>query len=377
MNLALFPQLVAEPDLQTTGLLPSQRLEELIATGRVKALADQVQPCSLDLRLGAIAYQVRASFLPNHRTVLEKIQELQIQTLDLSGPARFERGSVYIIPLQEELYLPDDFAAKANPKSSTGRLDVFTRLITDYGNTFEDVPAGYRGKLYAEVVPLTFPIIVQEGARLNQLRIRRKNPRSSDQMLKNLNEDEPLVFAQDESPLNPVIDRGSLRLQVDLQGIGSDIVGYKAKKDTPPIDLSKVNYYDPEDYWEPLYRSKGSSITLDPGDFYILTSKEKVSVPPHMAAEMWPYDISVGEFRVHYAGFFDPGFGWSPDGSIGSHAVLEVRSHSVRSVLEDGQTVIGLQYERLLATPKKLYGKEIGSSYQSQGLTLSKHFKRR
>ncbi len=379
--LALFPEFVEQPAARTTGLLPSDRLEELIAAGHVKAdnpiLPEQIQPSSIDLRLGSLAYRVQASFLPNqYETVSKKLQDLQMGQLDLSRPALLERRSVYIVPLQEELYLSDNFSGKANPKSSTGRLDVFTRLITDYGNSFEDIRAGYRGKLYAEIVPLTFPVIVQEGTRLNQLRIRRGNPLPSDKMLLDLNEQEPLVYSQDELPVEPVIS-GGLKLSVDLQGIGSDIIGYKAKKNTPPIDLSKVNYYETRDFWEPLYRKKHNSIVLEPGDFYILTSKEKVSIPPHMAAEMLPFDPAVGEFRVHYAGFFDPGFGWSAEGSVGSHAVLEVRSHEVPSLLEDGQIVGRLSYEPLLAPPAKLYGRDIGSSYQSQGLTLSKHFKRR
>jgi dCTP deaminase len=376
----LFTYFLEEPVVrETTGLLPSHRLEELIAAGHVKAstpiLADQIQPSSIDLRLGSLAYSVKASFLPNQSTVEKKLRDLQISQIDLSKPTLLQRGSVYIVPLQEELYLPDHFSAKANPKSSTGRLDVFTRLITDYGSSFEDVSVGYRGKLYAEVVPITFPVIVREGTRLNQLRVRRGNPLPSDQMLFDLHKQEPIVYSQNELPVKPIISDG-LRLSVDLQGVGSDIVGYKAKRDTPPIDLAKVNYYETRDFWEPLYRDTHNSIVLQPGDFYILTSKEKVTVPPHMAAEMWPFDPTVGEFRVHYAGFFDPGFGWSPDGSVGSHAVLEVRSHEVPSLLEDGQIVVRLNYERLLASPVKLYGRDIGSSYQSQRLTLSKHFKR-
>jgi dCTP deaminase len=194
-------------------------------------------------------------------------------------------------------------------------------------------------------------------------------------MLSDLHQQEPIVYSQSELPAEPLISDG-LKVSVDLQGVGSDIIGYKARRDTPPVDLAKVNYYPTRDFWEPLYREKHNSIVLRPGDFYILTSKEKVSVPPHMAAEMLPFDPAVGEFRVHYAGFFDPGFGWSPEGSAGSHAVLEVRSHEVPSLLEDGQIVGRLNYERLLTSPAKLYGRDIGSSYQSQGLTLSKHFKR-
>ncbi len=377
--LPLFPDFLPEPAVRTTGLLPSHKLEDLVAAGHVTSitpiLSGQIQPSSIDLRLGPIAYRVQASFLPNqYATVQKKLQDLQIAQIDLSQPALLERGAVYIVPLQEELHLPGDLSGKANPKSSTGRLDVFTRLITDYASTFEDVRAGYRGKLYAEIVPLTFPIIVREGARLNQLRLRRGNPSPSDKMLLDLHEQEPIVYSQNQLPVQPTISDG-LKLSVDLQGVGSDVIGYKARRDTPPIDLAKVNYYETLDFWEPLYREAHPSIVLIPGDFYILTSKQKVSVPPHMAAEMLPFDPAVGEFRVHYAGFFDPGFGWSPEGSVGSHAVLEVRSHEVPSLLEDGQIVARLNYEPLMASPIKLYGRDIGSSYQSQRLTLSKHFK--
>jgi dCTP deaminase len=378
---ALFPEMVGQPvAARTTGVLPSHRLEDLILAGHVRAntpiLPDQVQPSSIDLRLGPVAYRVRASFLPGQdHTVQRKLETLQIGKLDLTKPALLERNSVYVVPLQEELFLPDNFSGRANPKSSTGRLDVFTRLLTDYGSSFEDIRPGYRGKLYVEIVPLTFSVIVKEGTRLNQLRIRRRNPPSNDKMLFDLHGQEPIVFSQDGSPLEPVISDG-LKLSVDLQGVDTDIIGYRAKRDTPPIDLAKIGYYETRDFWDPLYRNSSSSMVLEPGAFYILTSKEKVSVPAHMAAEMLPFDPSVGEFRVHYAGFFDPGFGWNPEKSVGSHAVLEVRSYEVPSLLEDGQVVGRLNYEYLLAPPAKLYGQGIGSSYQSQKLTLSKHFKR-
>jgi dCTP deaminase len=377
----LFPHLLDEPISRTTGLLPSHKLQELVEAGHVRAgtriLADQFQPSSIDLRLGPVAYRVKASFLPNRNiTVQKKLQDLKICQLDLTKPALLEKRNVYIVPLLEELLLPDDFSAKANPKSSTGRVDLFIRLITDYWDSFEVVRAGYRGKLYAEIAPLTFSVIVQEGARLNQLRIRRGNPSHPDKMLFDLHEQEPIVHSQDGLPVEPNISDG-LKLSVDLMGIdGSEVVGYKAKKDTPPIDLAKVDYYDPRDFWDPLLRNKDKSVILDPGAFYILTSKQKVTVPPHMAAEMLPFDPSVGEFRAHYAGFFDPGFGWSAEGSAGSHAVLEVRSHEVPSLLEDGQIVSRLNYEYLMGAPAKLYGRDIGSSYQSQKLKLSKHFKR-
>jgi dCTP deaminase len=380
-TLPLFPELAAEPSIHTTGLLPSQRLEMLVSRGHVRAsvpiCADQIQPSSIDLRLGSLAYHVRASFLPGqYSTVQNRLQDVLLDTLELSGPALLKKGHVYIVPLQEELNLQDDFSGRANPKSSTGRLDIFVRLITDYGIAFEEVGPGYKGKLYVEIVPLTFPVSVREGMRLNQLRIRRLNPQPSDKMLHDLHERQPIVYSQDGSPAEPVISDG-LKLSVDLQGVdGADVVGYQAKHDTPPIDLTKVNYYDPLEYWQPILRNTSKSIVLEPGEFYILTSKEKVSVPPDWAAEMLAFDPAVGEFRIHYAGFFDPGFGWSSEKSVGSHAVLEVRSHEVPSLLEDGQVVGRLNYERLMAPPTKLYGQDIGSSYQSQQLTLSKHFKR-
>jgi dCTP deaminase len=380
-NGLLFPELLDEPASLTTGLLPSQRLEELVDAGYIRAStpisADQIQPSSIDLRLGPVAYRVPASFLPNsHSTVQKKLQDLKISQVDLTSAALLERENVYIVPLQEELFLRDDLSARANPKSSTGRVDLFIRLITDYGDTFEVVRPAYKGKLYAEIVPLTFSVIVQEGARLNQLRIRRKKPPQWDKWLLELHEREPIVYSQDGLPETPVISDG-LKLSVDLLGIdGSEVVGYKARTDAPPIDLAKVDYYDPRDFWDPLRRNAENSVILYPGAFYILTSKQKVTVPPHMAAEMLPFDPSVGEFRAHYAGFFDPGFGWSAGGSAGSHAVLEVRSHEVPSLLEDGQVVSRLNYEYLMAAPAKLYGRDIGSSYQSQKLKLSKHFKR-
>ena len=228
------------------------------------------------------------------------------------------------------------------------------------------IPSAYKGKLYAEIVPLTFRVYIREGVTLNHLRVRRGNPRQSKKMLMDLHEQQPLVYSQDESPVEPLILHG-LMLSVDLQGIdGSDVIGYRAKRDADPIDLSLVNHYDPSDFWERICRDRGS-IVLEPGDFYILTSKEKVSVPPHMAAEMLPFDPAVGEFRIHYAGFFDPGFGWSPEKTIGNHAVLEVRSHEVRSLLEDGQVVGRLKYEYLREQPDKLYGSsKTGSSYGTQ-----------
>jgi dCTP deaminase len=380
----LFPEL--EKDLQllhTTGLIPSQGIEELIKNGHLVAPPEfpitdgQIQPASIDLRLGPVAYRVRASFLPGEQsTVRNRIEELFMHEIDLSKPAVLEKGCVYIIPLLEELRLPALLSGKANPKSTTGRLDIFTRLITDYGKEFERVREGYKGKLYLEVVPKTFSILVRQGTKLNQLRFVRGAPPPSDATLDELHEKETLVYLDDDVPAEAMIDKG-LWVSIDLEGgNNASVIGYRAKRHAPLINLDLVDYYDPADYWEPIRPPRTKSLILNPDDFYILISKEKVRVPPNYAAAMVAYDPSVGEFRIHYAGFFDPGFGYGSADIKGTKAVLEVRSHEVPFLLEDGQVVGRLIYERLLATPKKIYGTNIGSSYQCQELSLSKQFKR-
>ncbi len=365
-------------NLNTTGILPSQKIEAMIGQGQIHAKTpipiDKIQPASIDLRLGPVAYRVRASFLPGpNTTVAKKIDTLLMHEIDLSKPAVLEKGCVYIVPLLEELALPPEVSGKANPKSTTGRLDVFTRIITDYATEFERVAPGYQGKLYVEIVPRTFSIIVHEGTKLNQVRFVQGEASLSDETLNALHQNETLVYSENERAL---ISDG-LRISIDLAEIeGSDIIGYRAKRHAPLIDLDKIDYYDPLDFWEVIRRPKTKYLILEPDDFYILISKEKVRVPPHFAAEMVAYDTSVGEFRIHYAGFFDPGFGYGNNDIKGTRAVLEVRSHEVPFVLEDGQVVGRLIYERLLTAPEKIYGTNIGSSYQSQGLSLSKQFKR-
>ena len=379
----LFPEL--DRDLQslsfTTGILPSQRISELIAHGRVAAAApiddDQIQPSSLDLRLGPVGYRMQASFLPGPKaTVDSRIKDLAMTKIDLTRPTVFEKGCVYLVPLMEHLNLTSEVSAKANPKSTTGRLDIFTRLICDGGTEFERVPEGYKGTLYAEVVPRTFTIIVQAGVKLNQLRFVRGCPPPSDTTLQELDEQETLVYGAGDLPAEAQINRG-LMVSLNLQGDSEHrLIGYRAKQNTPAIDLLKKDHYDPEDFWDPMYEPRSRRIILNPDDFYILLSKEKVRIPPAYAAEMVAYDPSMGEFRIHYAGFFDPGFGYGASDVKGSHAVLEVRSHEVPFLIEDGQIVGRLIYERLLAHSDKIYGMGIGSSYQGQGLALSKQFKR-
>jgi dCTP deaminase len=380
---SLFPEL--ERDLQslsyTTGILPSQKIRELIENGRLSTPAPiedgQIQPSSLDLRLGPVGYRMQASFLPGpNATVESRIKDLAMTRIDLTQPTVFEKGCVYLVPLMEHLNLTSEFSAKANPKSTTGRLDIFTRLICDGGTEFERVPPGYKGTLYAEVVPRTFTVLVQAGVKLNQLRFIRGCPPPSDTTLQELDAQETLVYWEGDQPGEALINRG-LMVSLNLQGGPEDkIIGYRAKQNTPAIDLLKKEYYDPDEFWEPIMAPRNRRIILNPDDFYILLSKEKVRIPPAYAAEMVAYDPSMGEFRIHYAGFFDPGFGYGASDVKGSHAVLEVRSHEVPFLIEDGQVVGRLIYERLLAHSDKIYGMGIGSSYQGQGLALSKQFKR-
>jgi dCTP deaminase len=331
----------------TPGILPCQAIEALIANGAISApepfAPDQVQPASLDLRLGDYAWRARASFLPGAgRTVAERLADVAMHRLDLTGGAVLERGCVYICPVQEVMALPPGICARANPKSSTGRVDVFVRVITDHGAAFDDVAAGYHGPLYVEISPQTFSVLVRTGTRLNQLRLRQGEP----------------------------LRLNSRDVGVDLTG---ELAGFRARRHAGVIDLDLEDGHDPRDFWEPLEARRGE-LLLDPGEFYILASKEAIEIPVGQAAEMTPIDPAVGEFRVHYAGFFDPGFGTAEAGGLGSRGVLEVRSHETPFLLEDGQTVARLVFEPLTERPGRLYGAG-GSHYQRQGLKLSKHFR--
>ena len=330
------------------GILPCQTLEALIAREAITAArpfdADQVQPASLDLRLGARAWRVRASFLPRPgRTVADRLADVVMHEIDLSAGAVLERGCVYIAELQEALALPAGVSARANPKSSTGRLDVFVRLLTDHQPAFDDVAEGYRGPAFIEIAPQTFSVLVRAGTRLNQLRLKRGAP-----------------------PRLATVSVG-----VDLES--DEVAGFRARRHAGVVDMDRVAGHDPRDFWEPLTPRRGE-LLLDPGEFYILASREAVEIPVLQAAEMTPIDPSVGEFRVHYAGFFDPGFGAAEAGAAGSRGVLEVRSHETPFLLEHGQTVARLVYEPLTERPSRLYG-EGGGHYQRQGLRLSKHFR--
>jgi dCTP deaminase len=330
-----------------SGILPCQSISDLVDRGAILAEggvgADQVQPASLDLRLGRRAWRVRASFLPRPGgTVAARIADVAMHELDLTAGTVLERGCVYIAELQEALALPGGVSARANPKSSTGRIDIFVRLLTDGQPSFDDVADNYRGPMFLEIAPQTFSILVRTGTRLNQLRLKR----------------------------GAVTPLAAIDVGVDLTG---EIAGYRARRHAGVVDMDLVDGHDPHDFWDEM-RPRRGELLLDPGEFYILASKQAIEIPVDQAAEMIPIDPAVGEFRVHYAGFFDPGFGVAEAGGQGSRGVLEVRSRETPFLLEDGQTVARLVYEPLTERPIRLYGDGV-SHYQRQGLRLAKHFR--
>ncbi|HAW79294.1 MAG TPA: 2'-deoxycytidine 5'-triphosphate deaminase, partial [Balneola sp.] len=393
-----------EVHLHTKGILPVQKLKilrdlEILDSHPDYPINDnQFQPNSLDLRLGEVAYRVRCSFLPENETVEQKIEKLEQYSFSIKDGAVLEENCVYIIPLLERLNLPkshystqngvsansdevklfslENLSAKANPKSSTGRLDVFTRVITDYSHRFEEIAAGYQGQLYLEVVPKSFSIKVKTGQRLNQLRVRHGFLVVPDQDLLRIHATDPLLFDENIKPVSMQqikVNKG-LFMSVQLKGKKGEIIGYKAKKHNNYIDPENIGHYDVDEFWEPIYATSESTFILEPEAFYIFASKERIRVPAKLACEMMAYDTGSGELRTHYAGFFDSGFGGSVDDK-GARAVLEVRSHDVPFMIEDGQTLFSMQFEPNTELPEFIYGEEIESNYQGQGLKLGKHFK--
>ncbi|WP_121990145.1 2'-deoxycytidine 5'-triphosphate deaminase [Nitrospira lenta] len=378
----------------TQGILPYQDIKQLIVTGALTAspaIEDrQIQPASLDLRLGRKAYRLISSFLPELSPISSRLDvldfyqsDLVMYEMDLTEGAILEKGHVYLVPLLEHLKLPKNLRARANPKSTTGRLDVFTRVVTDLNAGFDEIRSGYHGPLFLEVVPRSFAVKVRTGQSLNQIRFVRGEATVSDASLKTLHSKSPLLYHN--SPTRKVLGQREFRaerglfLRIDLKGddrTDSGIIGYRAKKNSHVIDLAKVGHYSAADFWEPLHRHRHDSLLLEPEEFYILASKERIRVPAGYAAEMVAYEAACGELRTHYAGFFDPGFGYGAKGEIkGTQVVLEVRPHDVPFLIHDGQTFFKVVYDRMLDVPSQLYGTTLGSSYQGQALTLSKHFK--
>jgi len=368
-------------EIETTGILPMRWIKEaardnVLYTERYKIPEENFQPASIDLQLGMKAYRLRCSFLPDESTVLEKLPELEMEELDLRDGAILERNRPYLIPLIEELRLPESVYAKANPKSSTGRLDIFTRVITDRSHRFDDIALGYQGQLFLEVVSRSFTIRVKTGLSLNQLRLVKGDPRCGDGEMLDLHRNSPILLsaAGQMDQLREPSRSNTISLGASLTNKPTG-VGYRAKKNSSLIDLTRVYHYDPGDYWEPVFADRSSRLILEPEEFYLLTSAESVSIPPDYAAEMTAYDPSSGELRTHYAGFFDPGFGYGEQGRLaGVQPVMEVRAHDVPFMIEHGQSICSLTFERMLEAPDKWYGAEVGSSYQGKGLILSKHF---
>ena len=368
-------------EIESGGVLSTRWLKEavnddVIFTERFKIPDSNFQPASLDLRLGERAHRLRCSFLPDASSVLDKLPDLAMEEIDLRDGAILERNRPYLIPLIEELRLPQGIRAKTNPKSSTGRLDIFTRVITDYSHLFDEIRDGYHGQLFLEVVSRSFTIKVRTELSLNQLRLIKGDPGCEPGELLEMHRTDPIVLSQAgqlNHLLEPDIDN-TLGLSANLGGDRS-WAGYRAKKNSSLLDLSRERHYDPGDYWEPIYADQARRLILEPEEFYLLTAAEGVRVRPEYAAEMTAYDPSSGELRTHYAGFFDPGFGFGEHGDLpGVQPVMEVRAHDVPFMIEHGQRVCTLTFERMLQRPEKLYGTEIGSSYQGQGLILSKHF---
>jgi dCTP deaminase len=372
------------------GVLPDHALRAAERARWITASAPlddvQFQPSSIDLRLGDVAYQLRASFLPYRQAVMTRLRQndftdldLVIDELSLASGATLQRGSVYLVQLQESLALPPAVRGRCNPKSTTGRLDIFTRVIADDTARFDEIHAGYRGPLYLEVSPQSFPVRVYAGTSLSQLRLMVGTTTVTDTALERLYKTTPLLFDDEDQPIPPsrrVINDG-LCMGIDLSGRHTDgIIGYRAHPNPPVVDLKRVGFYDPQDFWEPIKRPSRDSYILEANRFYILASKERIRVPPEYAAEMVVYDAGAGEIRTHYAGFFDPGFGYGAGDVLGTKVVMEVRAREVPFMVYDGQTSFKVGLERLASPPERVYGIGLGSSYQHQTLTLSKHFRR-
>ncbi len=367
-----------------TGVLPDRLLRlavdsHVVDAGRFVVPPENIQPASLDLRLGECAHRVRCSFLPGDATVEERLKEYSSDVLDLRDRgAVLEIGRPYLVPLKERLRLPPGVQAKANPKSSTGRIDVFTRVITDHGRRFDDVAPGYCGPLYLEVVPLSFAVRVREDLTLNQLRLVAGRPELSDEELREQHARDPLLYRGGRPvPPEELALSSGLFLGLDLRGDEVRGVGYRAREGAPLLDLTPGATVSTEMFFEVVRSEPGDRLPLIPKKFYLLMSDEAVAIPPTLSAEMTAYDPTSGELRTHYAGFFDPGFGFDREaGFLGSRAALEVRAHDVEFMIEDRQPVCKLTFQRMMEVPEHLYGAAIGSSYQQQTETLSKYFRR-
>ncbi len=362
------------------GILVSQTLRQMVEDGQIQALRpvtpEQLQPSSLDLRLGARIWQLQCSFLPGGQGIERKLGRLATASwrLNRHEPTVLHRGGVYLAEVEEVLELPEQVWGRGNPKSSTGRLDIFVRLLTEHGHAFDTVPAGYHGRLFLEITPQSFHVSVRRGDCLGQLRLARGRPSVPVDELRRLQEDDPLCVWSDGSPAPVTEDLpAGVLLAVDLESRDGGPVGYLARRHMPPVDLARRNL-DVSRYWTPLMGAGEEGHVLEPEQFYIFATRERLRIPPGLCAELVAFDATKGELRTHYAGFIDSGFGWSEHAPrTGARLVLEIRTHDVPFLLEHGQLLFRVEFMRNEAVPDLLYGAS-GSNYQMQGLKLAKQF---
>ncbi len=326
---------------------------------------NQIQPASLDLSLSEECYEIKHSFLSHKTTVRRKLKDLIIKKINLNKEFIFKKDKTYIVKLNESLNLKNNIFGHCNPKSSTGRLDIFCRTIVDFAEEYEKIPNNYQGEIFLEITSRSFDVAFKKGNCLNQLRLIMGNQYYlSDEQLKKIKTKLKITnFKKNTLKIN-----NGVKISVDLSN--SKTIAYVAKNNTPVLKFSKIKSHKINDFWKAI-KNIDNSLLIEKNKFYILKSKEKVIIPDNLAGEMIPYDTGIGDFRAHYAGFFDPGFGM-PNGT---YAVLEVKTNEIPFLLEDGQTIARIKYEKLNKNSNIVYGKDIKSNYQNQGLKLSKHFK--
>ncbi|MCA8956797.1 MAG: 2'-deoxycytidine 5'-triphosphate deaminase [Planctomycetes bacterium] len=362
------------------GILVYQQIRDLVASGCLSSnpaiSPAQIQPSSLDLRLATRGYRVRSGFLPERCSVSERLEETTLYAFDLTDGAILEKGNCYVIPLLEQIVEPLPYEIRANPKSSTGRLDLFTRVLVDHHGRFEQVPPGYVGPMFLEVVPRSFPVRVRTGLSLCQIRFSTGHAVLTDDELRAEYARRPLLLDDHGAPIpldQARIDNGlcmGVAIQRDLD-LRSHI-GFVARRYTGVLDMAADNQHEHHEFFELIHEPVNHRYIVEPEEFYIFASKERIRVPRHLAAEMAPYEIGIAELRTNYAGFFDNGFG----GEHGTRAVLEVRPHDVPFLVEDGQVFFKLRFFKTSEAPQVAYGDaKLESHYQGQGLKLSKHFR--
>lgn len=365
------------PPTSTKGVLASQEIRELIHKGHIKHADEKsIRPASLDLTITSEVYRLEEMFLPKSgETIRDILKNARPSAHHLSHP--LERNVLYLARLQEHLSLPDGIHCVCNPKSSTGRVDIQVRVLADGVPRYDAVmPGGYDGDLWLLMSPKSFPVKIDAGESLSQIRFVRGSSRVTEEEIEETLTAHDLLWDIEGKPLREsgrLSDQdGSLILGID---VSRDLVGWECLGLHRILDLSKRGHYYAEEFFRPLRRT-GDHIRLQNNGFYILYTRERVQVPPHLACEMVPMDERSGEFRVHYAGFIDPGWGWGIDGSAnGRRLVLEIRPFE-DIVLRDGQPVGKIKFEKMSSRPDQVYD-QIDSNYinETELPRLSKHFR--